>query len=943
MKLHKDEYVIACQRPTISYILFDESACTLPGYIERDSRRMDIFIRLLDKKSVKRFNLVREKYGPLAQDIWALNLLEETCGLDQQQLLTSASSRPVSALADGLRNTISDAPIDASTCTPKLLHLIEHLQGHQALASSSSIMIFAQQRDHCQMLGKILSLVPSLQAFLRPSWLVGHASGVELKGHSAKEQRKVVDGFRSGDINCLVATQVAEEGLDFKACSLVIRFDLPNTVTSLIQSRGRARARNSQLVFFCANYTDDQYKVQKFLRSEDESKLHYGQSQENSGNLMDVDSADEEDEEDFTILGVYRPCKDNTAQITASSALRLLHETCQLLPRDEFTASPKPVYQDLCNLPGAYAQEVILPVMKQLQPHERVVQGQDCSSKKLAKASAAFEAIKLLHKKGALDDHLMPVRELEVAAMTNADGQHVDPVKRQQLPRTLVALFPHPLGSLHGPLFLNCLRLTSAGSDRCIGIVCGKPFNQLRPFTLDGTSEQASVVSTGPLAWNWTSSEYADLKRFTHLLIQAVCHRRHTQDTPLWHLMAPLTNSRAEIDWDCVKSVTTPQPAAHQAQTLVWSQMNRRVKPTRIHRIIRDRPDLSLDAPLENLTDVPMFDLHHQLRKFGSLRQWFTAGLSGDGQPTGRGLCIARLPDEDVLVEVEALRMSSSKAHKPTGTSSVSRTGILPLSICSALAPDMTLLRTVIDMPIVCHELISQSMCSTSLSVLNLQEHIGEELAIEALTVPEAARERDFETLEHVGDAFLKLAATVHIYNEFPDKSEGYMSKVRSNSTDNFALQELAQRIHLERLLIGARLGEKSVQLPVYDQDAVPTDAHLVQTVRGKAMADVMEALLGAAMMTKGLDSALAVASRLGISVGGTCAWRERYSQLSLPEASVSSVLTELEKELHYHFKRPQLLIEALRHRSAVSQSLQGQQDEPCYERLEFLGDAVIE
>lgn len=50
-------------------------------------------------------------------------------------------------------------------------------------------------------------------------------------------------------LNLLVATKVGEEGLDIQTCCLVIRFDLPETVASFIQSRGRARMPQSEYAF----------------------------------------------------------------------------------------------------------------------------------------------------------------------------------------------------------------------------------------------------------------------------------------------------------------------------------------------------------------------------------------------------------------------------------------------------------------------------------------------------------------------------------------------------------------------------------------------------------------------------------------------------------------------------------------------------------------------
>ena len=52
-----------------------------------------------------------------------------------------------------------------------------------------------------------------------------------------------------GQLNLLIATKVGEEGLDIQTCCLVIRFDLPETVSSFIQSRGRARMPQSKYVF----------------------------------------------------------------------------------------------------------------------------------------------------------------------------------------------------------------------------------------------------------------------------------------------------------------------------------------------------------------------------------------------------------------------------------------------------------------------------------------------------------------------------------------------------------------------------------------------------------------------------------------------------------------------------------------------------------------------
>jgi ERCC4-related helicase len=65
-----------------------------------------------------------------------------------------------------------------------------------------------------------------------------------------KEQRdRVLALFRKGHSNALFTTSVAEEGLDVQHCSLVICYDVPNRPLSLVQTVGRARARDARVVF----------------------------------------------------------------------------------------------------------------------------------------------------------------------------------------------------------------------------------------------------------------------------------------------------------------------------------------------------------------------------------------------------------------------------------------------------------------------------------------------------------------------------------------------------------------------------------------------------------------------------------------------------------------------------------------------------------------------
>jgi len=102
-----------------------------------------------------------------------------------------------------------------------------------------------------------------------------------------------------------------------------------------------------------------------------------------------------------------------------------------------------------------------------------------------------------------------------------------------------------------------------------------------------------------------------------------------------------------------------------------------------------------------------------------------------------------------------------------------------------------------------------------------------------------------------------------------------------------------------------------------------------------RSMQDCMEATLGAAYLTGGINMALKAGSALGLCFGGPEPWSNR--QGAQKEASCSGLFSALQEKLQYTFRNGELLLEALTHPSF--NELGGL----CYQRLEFLGDAVMD
>lgn len=115
----------------------------------------------------------------------------------------------------------------------------------------SKVIIFTQYRGTCDLLESKLSTIPEA----RVSKLVGQAKG----GLTQKEQIKLLDGFREGVSNVLVATQVGEEGLDIAGADVVLFYEpIPSEIRT-IQRRGRTGRKNDGEVFvLIANGTADE-------------------------------------------------------------------------------------------------------------------------------------------------------------------------------------------------------------------------------------------------------------------------------------------------------------------------------------------------------------------------------------------------------------------------------------------------------------------------------------------------------------------------------------------------------------------------------------------------------------------------------------------------------------------------------------------------------------
>ncbi|MGE4381516.1 MAG: DEAD/DEAH box helicase, partial [Methanothrix sp.] len=119
----------------------------------------------------------------------------------------------------------------------------------------SRIMVFTNYRDTASALIRFLKEDPKIKAVR----FVGQSSRADDEGLSQKKQAEILQRFRAGEYNVLIATSVGEEGIDIPATDMVLFYEpVPSEIRS-IQRKGRTgRARSGRVVVLMARGTRDE-------------------------------------------------------------------------------------------------------------------------------------------------------------------------------------------------------------------------------------------------------------------------------------------------------------------------------------------------------------------------------------------------------------------------------------------------------------------------------------------------------------------------------------------------------------------------------------------------------------------------------------------------------------------------------------------------------------
>lgn len=114
-------------------------------------------------------------------------------------------------------------------------------------------IVFVEKRYTALILSEQINQAAKLNhdlSFVKSNFVTCHGTGGKVNFSSEtemnfKKQEEVLRKFRRHEFNVLIATSVVEEGLDVPKCNVVCCFDFPKNFRSYVQSKGRARARDS--------------------------------------------------------------------------------------------------------------------------------------------------------------------------------------------------------------------------------------------------------------------------------------------------------------------------------------------------------------------------------------------------------------------------------------------------------------------------------------------------------------------------------------------------------------------------------------------------------------------------------------------------------------------------------------------------------------------------
>ncbi|KAI1335863.1 RNase3 domain-containing protein [Xylariaceae sp. FL0016] len=880
------------------------------------------------------------------------------------------------------RHHFPDVNVDAFHLSNKVLSLIEWLR-HNFVPSESKCIVFVEKRLTVRLLADLFQQPGLLMPELRTGFLVGstHRDIGDL-GTSLKEQILTVSRFREGKLNCLFATSVAEEGIDIPDCNIIIRFDLSKTVIQFIQSRGRARSSgarfmnmveigNTHHVQSIFGNEDDEAKLRQFCNTSPESRTLTGQ--------------------DFSLDQILSKEKHLRTYVVPSTGAKLTYGVSPVVLASFVASLPHPIDATpradfiMRTIGREFHCEVILP---ESSPITNAV-GKRAASKLIAKCSAAFEMCLQLRRKRFLDDNLRSTFAKRLPAMRNARLAISAKKRSEYSMRTKPEIWS--VRGMPEKLHITVFRLLKEDAlekpSRPIAILTRQPLPKVASFPLFFGDQRTSEVECIPLPISMSPSDTAidGLNHFTlrafkdvfskdylpepHKMPYFIAPLLHSHDYDFVHHATTKADSSSLIDWNCITLVrSTPEDVGWDEESYQISVERFVIDPhdgSRKFYTIRPRNDLKptdLEPP-----GVPKGQHRKKSHDDAPLDIWnFSISLWSKSRK--------KIPFRHDLpvVEAEYIPLRRNLLDEFGWKEHAARRCYVVFETLRISPLPVTFVAMVYTLPAIVYRLDNNLIALDACQMLGL--NVRSDLALEALTKDSENTEehsdtqvsfqggmgKNYERLEFLGDSFLKMSTTIALFVQDSDKNEFMYHVDRMVMICNQNLFNNALEVKLEEYVRTFAFNRRiwypdgMVLLKGKQKDSILGKKGLGShnhVLADKSVADVCEALIGASYMTtyeqKSFDMAIqAVTKFVNKDDHKMMTWSDYYAaykipawQSAEPSAAHIDLAHQIGNKLGYHFKYPRLLRSAFNHPSYASVY----EGIPSYQRLEFLGDALLD
>lgn len=905
--------------------------------------------------------------------------------------------------------------------------LLELLEIFRSFGKDKELLciIFVERIIAAKAIERVMKKITDLSHF-NVSYLMG--SNASVDGLSSKAQLDILESFRGGKANLLFSTDVLEEGIDVAKCSYVIRFDLPKTVRSYIQSRGRACHKDSHYITMLERGNTKQIDHMLFITRSESSMMHTAVNRD--PNHSPVKACNTNEVPPYVV-------ESTGASVTADSSISLIHRYCQKLPHDK-SFSPKPDFE-LLTEGNLYTCKLTLPPNASFQTLIGPVAGSSRASKQLV----CLDACKKLHQMGALNDRLLPFNQvspqkdstLKSKAVASVATSGAGTTKRKELHGSVsIHMLSGTWGDKPDDAIFHAYKMDFSCNiaeqkySSFVLLLESKLADDVGNIEVDlyllSKFVKASVSSCSQMHLDAQQVEKAKCFQefifnglFGKLFIKSSGERKFLLQTEesLWdpshmYLLLPLesedisTERPLKINWMGIdSSVSTVEFLKknawlnfHQPETIdknssihmcdpVGTEFNRdiihladrsttvdRLKEMvvvaihtgRIYSIVDIVDGTSASSPFEVAgTSYSSYADYYRKKYDIVLKHPQQPLLLLKQSHNSHNLLVDFRNEGDLLEKDPGGKVTVEK--KPQQRAHIPPELVVGTDITTYILKSFYLLPSLMQrletLMLACQlrEEISQhaGYCNISSSLI-----------LEALTTQRCNESFSMERLELLGDSLLKYAISCHLFVKYPKLSEGQLTSRRTRIISNSALHKFGTDRKLQEYVQDFPFdprrwtapGQRSIWPSPCDHELdsreVPLDSRFVSEntkvklgktcdrghrwMVSKTISDCVEALIGAYYVGGGLTAAISFLKWLGIEADFEHslvddAIRTASLYCYAPKAEDIGVL---ETKLGYNFSTKGLLLEAITHVVGPIEDVGY-----CYERLEFLGDAVLD